>query len=270
VPLHGRRDVIESLTVVTPENIEVTYEPAAVGSRGLAVFVDHLLQALIAIVGLLAMSMAAFGVGSLGDVFRKNVPFWLAAASLVWTFSVFWGYFAAFEILWAGQTPGKRLVGLRVMRDGGFPVDPISVLIRNIVRLADMLPPVYGAGIVSMFANRQCKRLGDWAAGTVVVKERRYPLPSPFFLGDPSPTVARFLQIVPRAPELSTQDYQLLRRFVERRHSMAVPVQAHVALRLAEQILPKLNLEITLRAQVQYADLLEAILRRYMLDRGKV
>lgn len=259
-----------NLTVVTPENIEITYEPAGVGSRGVAVCLDHLLQVLIATAGLIVMGMAAFGVGNLGDAFRRNVPFWLAAGSLVWVFVVFWGYFTAFELLWAGQTPGKRLVGLRVMRDGGLPVDPLSVMIRNILRLADMLPPIYGAGIVSMFANRQCKRLGDWAAGTVVVKERQFPLPSASLLGDPSSAVLRFLDMVPRAPDLSSHDYLLLRRFVERRDSMAVPVQAHVALRLAELILPKLNLQIDLPAQVQYADLLEAILRRYMEDRGKV
>lgn len=262
--------ISRTLTVTTPENVDVFYEPAAIGTRSIAVALDHLLQVLIMLAGLFVMATVAFGLGNLGRVFAANVPFWLTAASLVWVFIVFWGYFILFEILWSGQTPGKRLTGLRVLRDGGYQVDPFCVVIRNVVRLADALPPLYGAGIVSMFLSRQCKRLGDWAAGTVVVKERRRPLPSPSLLGEPTPEVAAFMELVPPLLDLPGDLYGVLRRFVERRHAMTIPVQAHIALRLAEQILPAVKLEMDLPAQLQYADLLEAILRKYMAERGKV
>lgn len=258
------------LVVVTPENIEVTYEPAGIGSRFVAAALDHLLQGVLMLLGLAVLGAAGGVLGSLGAGLSRSVPFWVLAGAIVWVFVVFWGYFILFEILWAGQTPGKRRVGLRVIRDGGFPVDPFSVIIRNIVRLADLLPPIYGAGVISLFLSERCKRLGDWAAGTVVVKERRRPLPSASLLGEPSATVAEFMRRVPPVPDLPPEVYAVLRRFVDRRRSLPIPVQAHIALRLAEIVLPRLNLQMPLPAQILYADLLEAIVRRYVEDRGKV
>jgi hypothetical protein len=87
-------------------------------------------------------------------------------------FALLWGYYIFFETLWNGQSPGKRWVGLRVIAHDGTPIGVSATLIRNLVRIVDFLPLYYGIGVVTMFIDRQSRRLGDFAAGTLVVYER--------------------------------------------------------------------------------------------------
>ena len=84
----------------------------------------------------------------------------------------YWGYYVFFEMLWNGQSPGKRWVGLRVIRTDGTPITLSEALIRNLVRIVDFLPATYGVGIITMFIDKQSRRLGDLAAGTLVVQDR--------------------------------------------------------------------------------------------------
>ncbi len=157
------------LTVATPENVSFGYALAGLGSRFMAALVDSLLivliQVLVVALGL-ALALRALqgdGADSLGFV---------GLALVMLSMLLFWGYYVFFELVWNGQTPGKRWVGLRVLRVNGQPAGAVEVLIRNLVRLVDFLPAAYGAGIVCMFIDSQSRRLGDLAAGTVVVWER--------------------------------------------------------------------------------------------------
>ena len=87
--------------------------------------------------------------------------------------SSIWGYSALFEAFWNGQTPGKRLFNIRVIKDSGRQITLFEALARNLLRVVDMFPPpVYFVGLVSMLCNRQQKRLGDFVAGTIVIHER--------------------------------------------------------------------------------------------------
>ena len=88
-------------------------------------------------------------------------------------FAIYWGYFAAFEVLWKGQTPGKRFAGIRVIKESGRPINAVEAIGRNLMRAVDVLPGIYGVGVVCMMCNRQSRRLGDFVAGTVVVHEKR-------------------------------------------------------------------------------------------------
>ena len=96
----------------------------------------------------------------------------LAILSLT-IFAVNFGYFALFETFWRGQSPGKHWVGLRVVKDGGFALDGRAALVRNLLRIVDFLPAFYVAGMTSIFLTRSGKRIGDYAAGTIVVRERK-------------------------------------------------------------------------------------------------
>src|SRR5690606_14075457 len=96
----------------------------------------------------------------------------LIALYALLNFLIFWGYYVLFEYLWNGQTPGKRLVKIRVARTDGNPAGFVEVVIRNLVRVVDFLPTGYGLGLLVMFFSPQARRLGDFAAGTLVVKER--------------------------------------------------------------------------------------------------
>jgi len=140
--------------VATPEGIQLTLRLAGPVPRALAWSIDFLLRgALVFIVGMLASRLGKAGWGVI----------------LIVAFFVEWLLPAWFEAFWGGQTPGKRLFRLAVLNDDGTPVRWPAALTRNLLRAADFLPFLYGVGLLCMLVNRDFKRLGDLAAGTVVV-----------------------------------------------------------------------------------------------------
>ena len=153
----------DELVVATPELVTFGYQLAGPGSRFLAQLIDFPIQVVILVVALL-------GGVALGGVFG-DVNLALAAAAIL-GFIVVWGYFAVSEAVWSGKTVGKYAFGLRVVGDQGEPVQVSQAVIRNLVRIVDFLPVLYGIGIIALFWNGSGKRLGDLAAGTVVVRER--------------------------------------------------------------------------------------------------
>ena len=140
--------------VATPEGIELTLRLAGPVPRALAWSVDFLLRAAVVLV--VMMIASRFGRAGMGVV-------------LIAAFFVEWLLPAWFEAMWSGQTPGKRLFRLAVLNDDGTPVRWPGALTRNLLRAADFLPFLYGVGLITMLMNRDFKRLGDLAAGTVVV-----------------------------------------------------------------------------------------------------
>lgn len=158
----------------TPENVVFGYQIAGIGSRFLAAFVDTflivVLQAVVNLTLILIVALAGgpslLETGLSGDVSLIVGIFGLLA------FAFLWGYYIFFELLWNGQSPGKRLVGLRVISQQGAPIDVAAAIIRNLVRIVDFLPLYYGIGVLSMFIDTQARRLGDFAAGTLVVYDQ--------------------------------------------------------------------------------------------------
>lgn len=163
----------EFLAIDTPENVVFSYEVAGIGSRFLAALIDSLLIAfLLALAFLTLFLLMVSGLGqSLGEA-ASSGPSWLLAIFGLISFAILWGYYILFELLWNGQSPGKRRLGLRVIRSDGTPIGPSEAVIRNLVRIVDFLPLYYGIGVVTMFLNDQARRLGDLAAGTLVVYDR--------------------------------------------------------------------------------------------------
>ncbi|HWD22442.1 MAG TPA: RDD family protein [Burkholderiales bacterium] len=142
--------------VATPEGIELTLHLAGAVPRAIAWAIDLAIRAAIV---LAVMSVAArFGRAGWGVV-------------LLTAFFVEWLLPAWFEAYWRGQTPGKRAMGLAVLNDDGTPVRWAAALTRNLLRAVDFLPFLYGFGLLAMLSNRDFKRLGDLAAGTVVVHQ---------------------------------------------------------------------------------------------------
>ncbi|MDQ2806832.1 MAG: RDD family protein [Chloroflexota bacterium] len=161
--------VDEQFQIATPELVEFGYEVAGVGSRFIAALLD---TALIGVIYLL-IQLAAAVIASTSVLNSQGTGFnYLVLGVLtVLGFVVLWGYYVFFETLWNGQTPGKRLTHLRVVRAAGSPITFWEVLIRNLVRIVDFLPLGYGIGVLTMFVNGRSRRLGDFAAGTLVVRE---------------------------------------------------------------------------------------------------
>ncbi len=150
----------DRITVLAPEGIELDYELAGLGSRFIADFIDLVLRlvVLVALIGLLKL----LGIGSTG----------LLIALAIGTFLALFAYDIAFEVWAAGRTPGKRWNGLRVLRDSGGPVSFGPSAVRNVMRIIDIWATLFIAGITSILLTRRNQRLGDLAAGTIVVRER--------------------------------------------------------------------------------------------------
>jgi len=208
----------EMLSIDTPENVAFGYTVAGIGSRFLAALVDTTIIVLLQLI-VIGASAYALSAGKL----MSSLGAWTSAIFGLAAFLLFWGYYIFFEMLWNGQSPGKRWAGLRVIRTDGTPVTLAESIIRNLVRMIDFLPFGYGIGVVTMFVNDQARRLGDLAAGSLVVHDggeisvqsiaARGHIPIPIDLPalDPSLPLERLPQ----------QDIQVVEDFLSRRAELA-------------------------------------------------
>ncbi len=241
-------------TIDTPENIEFGYDIAGIGSRMLAAIVDTVAIAIAEAIVLFAGGVA---VRSLG--IAENL---LTAVGILVGFVILWGYYIAFEMLWNGQSLGKRLLGLRVVREGGRPITFTASAIRNLVRFVDFLPIVYGIGVVVMFIDTRARRLGDLAAGVVVVRER-----SEVTLASLVATSAALLatdatidaEPFPGISLLREVDYRLVQEFLDQRLSLGREARA----RLAGQLVQGLEVRLSMAAEVAPEVFLEHVARAY-------
>lgn len=229
----------ELLRVETPERVALEYEVAGLGSRFAAALVDGFVQS--ALLAVLLIALVAFGSLScdplLGAMERHSrgepdaLAHFLSGRLMVVVAVSFFAlqacYHAALEGLRDGQTPGKRLLGIRVVRDGGYPLGMAGALIRNVLRPLDFLPVFFGVGLVVALATARTQRLGDLAASTLVVRERAGDL-----------AVALLQPLAPAAAgpvtvSLSADELALVQGFLERRDGFEAPARARLAARLA-------------------------------------
>lgn len=224
-PAEGYRADIH-VTFDTPENVVFGYELAGIGSRFLAALVDTILIVLLQLIvnfTLLLVLAAVVGEGSLLALEESGgISLWIAVMGLA-GFVLLWGYYIFFEMLWNGQSPGKRLVGLRVIQRGGMPIDVFAALIRNLVRVIDFLPLYYGVGVVTMFVDEKSRRLGDFAAGTLVVYDRGLVKLEDLEKGHiPRSTASAHYSPAQQLPveRLEVTHVMLARQFVGRQHEL--------------------------------------------------
>lgn len=163
---------VRMLEVETPESVTVTYPLAGVGSRGLAAVLDFAMIALLLVAEVAAGALVLLAGSRLfGVAWQGRFAPWILATLIVALFVTYWGYYIVGEVFRGGRTFGKRIAGIRVMRDDGSRPAVLDSVIRNVVRIVDLLPGTYAVGIASVLLHPQGKRLGDLAAGTVVVVE---------------------------------------------------------------------------------------------------
>ena len=200
--------------VETPEGVDLDLRPAGPVPRAVAFAIDAAARGAI---GLL-VAIVASALGQLGS-----------SALLITLFALEWLYPFAFEAFRGGQTPGKAVVGLRVLRSDGTPLDLGAATLRNLLRAADFLPFAYGFGLASMLATRSFLRLGDLAAGTMVVhvpKDRRRAI-----AGDIDPE--------PPPQELLVEEQQAIIELAFRRKDLSEARLRELALPVAEQLWPE-------------------------------
>ncbi|MGI4826762.1 MAG: RDD family protein [Janthinobacterium lividum] len=256
----ARRGFADQLSIETPEQVALMFPVAGIGSRSVALLLDHLVQfGVVVVVGLiLAVIAAAMGTHTTQSLASK----WFIAGVIFLGFLLFWGYFALFEAFWRGQTPGKRVMNLRVIKDAGRQITLFESLARNLLRVADYLPSFYLAGAVTMLCNKRNKRLGDLAAGTIVVHERAEA--QPLFHGGSSatrlfpptafpPTNRDFAEpwraVTPAAPmfaadalqRLSGHDLVVMEAFFGRALDLPLETRAAMAYRIAGEMTAKMG-----------------------------
>jgi uncharacterized RDD family membrane protein YckC len=235
-----------TLEVRTPESIAFSYELAGVGSRFLAVAIDLTIQ--VALLLLLFWVVASTHVHAPRGGGRLAYNLWLAGWVAL-LFVIFYGYFVFFEALWNGQTPGKRILGIRVVRDGGYPVDFMASLIRNLIRVGEMFLGFYAVSAVVAVLSPLNKRIGDLAAGTVVIRESRMESPEQLLREVAEPVYAATAYV-------SGEERALIRRFLERRTDLVAERRAALAHQLAERVRPRVGPELQ---RLDDEDLLERL-----------
>lgn len=258
----------ETLVIETPERVPLHFALASTGNRFLACAFDHALQ-LFAIALLLVGFVYAGDAGVAWYERLKEAPKWAIAVLIIAIFLVWSGYFAFFEWAWNGQTPGKRWLRLRVIREDGRPITFWEAAARNLVRIFDMMPSsLYSVGLVSIFISSRDQRVGDLVAGTVVVREREAQAPT-FAEVFNAPTsdlaLRRSFKPVPFAGDmgaLAPRDIEVVEAFLRRRWDLAEAPRQWMAWRVATPVLNKVRPSFD-PAAFTYEGFLEELLHRY-------
>jgi uncharacterized RDD family membrane protein YckC len=224
-----------TLEIRTGEAVEIRYELAGLGSRFLAVVVDGIAQMVMVIAVLIAFAYSGSALER-ALPHAANVSAWMFAALVLVMFVILIGWFIVFEIWWSGRTPGKRALGLRVVRDGGFPLDAGAAIVRNLVRLVELGLGFYTISAISALLSKENKRLGDFAAGTIVVRDRAAAVP------DLDAYLARPMRA---QTGLSETDRLLVERFLARRTTLDSSARVQLAGRIAGRIRPTLVAQYT-------------------------
>lgn len=235
------------LEIVTPEHVAIRYELAGFGARGVAASIDVIVQLLFTTLALALLATLSWL--NLMPPFWESITTDLLFVLLIFGYTfIFLGYHIVFETLWNGETPGKRALQLRVIKDGGYPVDFRAVVIRNLIRLVDMMPGVppimlsYAVAFVAVALNPQYKRLGDMAAGTLVVRHRTGDDARARILGMGDAVTYRLLEPVhlTQIARLTRDEFRMITQFLDRSDELPLSLRVTFAERLATPLITRL------------------------------
>ena len=242
----------DRVRIETPEQVALELPIAGIGSRFLAVAIDTLLQIALAIGTVLALG---YGARMLPDAVPRFFTLLGPAAAILVLFCIYWGYFAFFEILWQGRTPGKRIAGIRVIHQTGRPMTSIECIGRNLMRGVDILPGMYGVGLITMLCNKQNRRLGDFVAGTLVVHDKALDSVTPTW-GEQGSAEA----LAPELRKLTPDDLVLIETYLNRRYEVDQVVRVTTAQRIVAIVAQKAGMAKP--ADQKDDDFLEGIARQ--------
>lgn len=259
----------DQLSIDTPELVAIEMPLAGIGSRFIAVLVDTILWS----AGLFVIGLLLFVFQPAIDAFSKLSEQWIIAVVIFLLFLFNWGYFTLFEAFWNGQTPGKRITKIRVIQQSGRPIGLFESMARNFIRYVDQFPSFYAVGVITMFVTRQHQRLGDLAAGTLVVRDRVPESPLWNDMGSRTFTAASFAPVRLAMAEphllvtlpagavgkLASVDLEVLEGFFSRRLDMPLEVRNSLAERIASAIRAKSGLDQP--AGISTETFLEAVAR---------
>src|SRR5262245_43443437 len=263
----------ETLVIETPEHVELNFALATIGNRFLACAIDHAIQVTALVILYFTTRLLSASVRTAeSQIFNdaKEISLWIVAFMIIVGFLIFFGYFIFFETIWSGQTPGKRWLKLRVIQEDGRPINFFAALTRNLIRFADMfVQPFYSVGIFSVFASERAKRLGDYVAKTVVVKERVSEAPKfdEVFESEVIDTALR--RVAPQVDfqgdvrSVTPSEILVVESFLRRRYDIPEHPRMWLAWRIAMPMLEKIRPQYD-PASFNYEGFLEELLARYL------
>lgn len=225
---------------------------AGIGSRFIALLVDYLIWG----AGFTVLALLSFLILPSILSYSRVTATWAWAIFLLVFFVLNWGYFTLFEAFWDGRTPGKRVARIRVIQRSGRAIGLFESMARNLVRYIDQLPSFYAVGVITMFVTSQNQRLGDLAAGTLVVRDPEQAAPAwggagsrtftaPVFASGAAPREADAGPTLPATgvARLSPADLGVLESFFARRLDMSMELRQRLGERIAAAIQAKSGLE---------------------------
>ncbi|WP_263358523.1 RDD family protein [Acidicapsa ligni] len=268
----------DQLSIDTPELVAIEMPVAGIGSRFVALLVDYLIWVAAIAVLLILIALVDPSLSRFSKIGEK----WASALFILALFLLYWGYFTLFEAFWNGRTPGKRVAKIRVIQKSGRGIGLFEAMTRNLLRIVDQFPGVYAVGVVCIFLNKEHQRLGDLAAGTLVVHEREnleasgagssgrtftagmFDAPTAFS----EQATGTMRTIKPKdfdvaasgIQRLGPSDLELLEGFFARRLDFSMEMRASLAQRIADGILAKTGL--TMPQGVSVETFLEEVARQ--------
>jgi len=230
----GNHQLDTSIEIVTPENVSFRYHVAGPFRRLPAFIIDVILQILL--LGLAGIALlSVFSFFGVTGVFL-GMGFWF-----IFWFILSWFYGGLFETYWNGQTPGKRLTRIRVIATDGQPINGLQAVLRNLLRAIDSQPFfLYQFGLFSALMNNRFQRLGDLAAGTMVIVEEREWFQGILTIDEPE--ALRLTQLIPASFQASPSLARALAAYVQRRLAFPIPRRVEVARHLAEPLARRFGL----------------------------
>ncbi len=227
-----RQPLDNSMEIVTPENISFRYQVAGPFRRLPAYLIDLVVRAVAFVAGAILLSIL-FGLAGLPNL-------GIGLTMVLW-FGLEWFYGGVFETFWNGQTPGKRLMRIRVLTVDGQPINGLQAVLRNVLRALDQQPIVFSLiGLVTAASNDRFQRMGDLACGTMVVVEERPWFRGVIRLNDPE--AIRLAGQIPPSFQASQTMARALAAYVERRGNILPRRRMEIAWHLAEPLRARFDL----------------------------
>lgn len=260
--------LLKTITIQTPESVELEFTLAGIGNRALALLVDYLaIFLLLSLVSIftsfiseqLTSILLVLGGGA------EGVDLWLVAIALLATAAIYWGYFVGFETYWQGQTPGKRLTKIRVINDNGKPEGVFQATLRALLRPVD---DILFIGFFCILFNPQEKRIGDWLAGTLVVQAETVVGEAQVNVPPAAQKLAMDLMAQAEIGNLLPDDFATLREYLLRRQILTTAARRELSVQLAQQLQEIIELEELPQAQMPAERFLEAIYVAYQKKFG--
>jgi uncharacterized RDD family membrane protein YckC len=225
----------------TPESVELEFTLAGIGNRAWALIIDYHVLTVIMVVFFIVWTVVSVQLSDLWvKIFGSGVALWLIAIAFVITFVIYAGYFVFFETLWQGQTPGKRVVKIRVVRDDGRPIGLKQATLRGLLRVFDEFLFI-GAFLIALSPHE--KRLGDLAAGTIVIQAQTPVTSAIVTISEQASSLHHQLLQICDLSSLLPDDFAVIREYLQRRSLMSPKAKASLALKLTEQLQVIIHLE---------------------------